>query len=375
MNIASAIDCDDATYPTLAASMAAVGLAALAKASQQTELASRARVQYANAIEGVNSALASPTESLKDNILMSVISLGLFDFTSSFESWLQHIQGAAALVVRRGKSQFSSMASITMFNQVRADVVASCIQCLQPFPDDLLQLQEEASKHADCSSPAWIAGMLASRCATLLWRVREQQGGPKHDFLEQAIVLRHDLQRLSEALRKEEPYTVIHESDMDHEVAYQGRLDLYRSSWAIRVWNNIRILQTVVSEILLYLLHSCISTETELSVQSHLKQTLHETLQHLKKLGDDMLATLPQALGLVTPSVDQGSFVHYSQHARISGGHMMTWCLYTVGKSPIIKSETRRWIVRQLKKFEKGAGITMAIRFIEEIEEMSELGN
>ncbi|KAJ5997785.1 hypothetical protein N7522_009445 [Penicillium canescens] len=61
-----------------------------------------------------NIALVSPVEAVKDSTLMSVISLGVFEHVSNFESWVRHVKGAAALVIARGKSQFSSPTAILM---------------------------------------------------------------------------------------------------------------------------------------------------------------------------------------------------------------------------------------------------------------------
>jgi hypothetical protein len=69
--------------------MAAVGLVALA--TRQPELVHHAYAKYSEAIRHVNNAIASPTESVKDSTLMSVILLGVFEHVSNFESWVRHV--------------------------------------------------------------------------------------------------------------------------------------------------------------------------------------------------------------------------------------------------------------------------------------------
>ncbi|KAL4860472.1 hypothetical protein BDV12DRAFT_205010 [Aspergillus spectabilis] len=190
----------DAEHPTLFTSMAAVGLVALA--ARQPELFRHARAKYSEAINHVNDALASPAESLKNSTLMSVISLGIFEHVSNFESWVQHVKGAAALVIARGKFQFARRPPILMFNQVRADMTTACIQSVQPFPDDMRELQEEAAKYADPSDAFWLLGVLASRCATLFANVTAKHHGVPSskswsDFLKESVAIQDDFEFLA----------------------------------------------------------------------------------------------------------------------------------------------------------------------------------
>lgn len=357
----------DAENPTLVTSMAAVGLVALAV--QRPELVSHARAKYSQAIRYVNSALASPIEAVKDSTLMSVISLGVFEHVSNFESWVRHVKGAAALVIVRGKSQFSNPAAILMFNQVRADMTAACLQSIQPFPDDMCELQEEATKHADASSAFWLLGVLATRCATLFANVANNNEVthasdfiPWSNFLEEVIALQNDIQQALALLAIQEPYTTVLESSQVRDsVIHNGRYDLYETSWAIRLWNNSRTVEIVVYEIACWLINKILATDQQpTQVCSNLKLKLHELLQIMSQRGGDILASVPQGLGLVSASESQTS-VNSPSHTCVSGGYMLIWSLYTVGKSPVVDDKTRQWIIKQLKGISKSSGIAMAL--------------
>lgn len=351
--------------------MAAVGLLALA--NKQPELVARARAKHSEAVRDLNAALASPVESIKDGTLMSVISLGMFEYATSFESWDRHIQGAAALVVARGKSQFSpsNTAAILMFNQVRADMITTCIQKIRPFPDDMRELQTVATKQgADGLTAFWPLGVLATRCATLLWSVTENIGNveiPWSDFLEEATVLEHDLQSVTRILALEEPFTTTRESDGDSDQIYDGRVDLYKTSWAIRVWNNSRMLQIVVYEIICYLLEKVLASNLTPDAEAHMKLRLQEGLDMLSKLGRDILATVPQAFGFISSASGQDASIDSPADSSVSGGYMLTWSLYTVGKSPVTSSNTRRWIINRLQDIGKRAGLALTLQLVEEI--------
>ncbi|RAH58858.1 hypothetical protein BO85DRAFT_258057 [Aspergillus piperis CBS 112811] len=364
----------EAEHYTLVTSMAAVGLVALANSNQQPELARHARIKYSEAIANVNTALASPVDSVKDSTLMSVISLGVFEHVSNFQSWVRHVRGAAALVVLRGKSQFTSTAATLMFNQVRADTVITCLHANQPFPEDLLALQGEASKHADAYSPFWLLGVSATKCVNLLYSVTQNKSKVSwSEKLEEAIILQEEFRRVFEIISLADPYTTIYEPTADPEVFHEGRFDVYQSTWAIRVWNNARCIRMIVSEILYSILMKVLATELPSAVRTTLEAKYQETVQIMTSLGEDMLATVPQMLGYV--SLVSGQHVSYNltSTASVPGGYSLIWTLYMVGKSPVTKRKSRKWVIRRLQDIGRGAGFAMALQLLEGVMKIDQL--
>ncbi|KAI2673432.1 transcriptional regulator family: Fungal Specific TF [Penicillium roqueforti] len=341
----------DGENPTLIASMAAVGLAALANSTQQPELSQRARTKYWEAIDKVNAALSSPAESIKDRTV--------------------------ALVVSRGKSQFSSPASIPMFNQVRADMCAACVHRLEPFPRDMLELQEEASKQADNSSCLWLLGVLATRTVNLLSDVtvtKIKDGATLAYFLEESAILQRDFQDVLGNFRTQEPYATIEDHSGDPDLIYNSRYDLYRSAWAIRLWNNSRILQVIICEIEFHLLSKALTAGLPPARQKEIATTLEKTCRILKTLGDDILATVPQSLGAVLSPAESPTSADLSSdpsaNGSASGGHLLMWCLYTVGKSPVTRGRTRKWVMKRLRDIAQKSGLPIALQFVNDIDEI-----
>ncbi|KAJ0423324.1 hypothetical protein BJY00DRAFT_321961 [Aspergillus carlsbadensis] len=367
----------DGESPTLVASMAAVGLVALANSSRQPELVRQARTKYSEAIHRVNTALSSPIESVKDSTLMSVISLGVFEHVSDLESWARHVHGAAALLVARGKSQFSSTAALLMFNQVRTDLVFACVHDNRRFPQDMWELQDEAMKHVDPASAFWLVGVLAARHANLLWSVRENNGEiPWTVFLEQATTLQQDFEHVLGLLAVQEPYTSCQAADGDSDLFHNGRFDMYQSTWAIRVWNNARMAQMVLCNIMYYLLNKVLATDLAPQTRAHLMLELQDALQLQAKLAADMLGTVPQGLGLVSPTVTGAHLPVVgcsSTNANASGGYLLTWCLYTAGQSMAVRSRTRQWIVRRLQHIGQYAGNAVALQLLDVIVQVDKI--
>ncbi|CAG8928594.1 unnamed protein product [Penicillium salamii] len=374
LNYISNLYGSDGQHPTLVASMAAVGLVALANTARQPGMVSHARAKYSEAIQLVNTALASPVESLHDDILMSIISLGVFENTSNYASWSQHVQGAAALVVTRGKRQFTNPAAILMFNQVRADIVVACVHSNLPFPEDMRELQKEAIKYETASGAFWLLGVLASRHVDLLYKVRQ----PTAEFhwpelLQEATILQRDFETLFASLAIQEPYTTNFHPGGDPEVVYHGRYDIYHSSWAIRVWNNARMLQMITCNIIYFILTKTLTTSTDPVLRAHAKTGLQGTLQIQSKLENDMLATVPQALGYISSTSQPNSTVDFSSPASVSGSYLLTWVLYTVGQSTVVKSETRRWVIRRLQEIGRNAGLAVALQHHEDIVKLDQI--
>ncbi|KNG87067.1 hypothetical protein ANOM_005685 [Aspergillus nomiae NRRL 13137] len=345
---------DSQRSPMLVASMAAIGLVTLANTTGQPQLAKHARAKYSEAINQVNVALASPTESIKDSTLMTVISLGLFEHVSDFSSWARHVQGAAALVVARGKSQFSSRASFLMFNQVRADMVAVCMHSGQPFPED----------------------MLATQCTKLLSCVRKNRGQiPWPTLLQQATGLQEELQYIVETLSMQSGYATSRKAGEDPAVFYNERFDVYTNSWAIRVWNNARILQIRTCDSMHYISNQILSADLEPVTRAHIELQRLDTQEIVSKLGKDIISTVPQALGAISSASETGHAVNVSSPTNGSAGYMMTWPLYTAGKSLLMEGEARKWIIQRLQEFGHTAGITLALQLVENIIKIDQCTN
>lgn len=361
----------DGEQSTLVASMAAVGLVALANTTQRPELASHARVKYLQAIHLVSAALASPVECVKDSTLMSVISLGVFEHVSAYESFVRHVQGAAALVMARGKSQFSSPVGFLMFNQVRTDLVLASFRTEQPIPDKIIEMQEEALDHPCAATVSWRMGVLATRCARLLTDTQRNSvtgKRPWSELLDEAIILEQDFESLLPDLDIHEPFQTIRVSDGDPNIIFNGMYRLYLDSWSIRVWTNQRTLQMVTVEIKCFLFTKILSKTIPPDVRELSQLELRRSMQTLSNLGDNILAIVPQALEFISseslnpcPSIGLAS---------VSGGYILVWGLFMVGKSAATKSEARKWVLRLLQEIGWKTGISVALRLADVVREI-----
>ncbi|SPB44607.1 putative endo-1, 4-beta-xylanase B domain protein [Aspergillus niger] len=340
----------EAEHYTLVTSMAAVDLVALANTNQQPELARHARIKYSEAIANVNTALASPVDSVKDSTLISVISLGVFEHVTNFYT-------AATLI----------------FNQVRADTVITCLHGNQLFPEDLLVLQEDATKHTNIYNLFWLLGVSATKCVNLLYSVTQNQSKISWpEKLEEAIRLQKKFQRVFEVLLLTNPYTTVYEPTADPEIIHNSQFNVYQSTWAIRVWNNGRCIRMIISEILYSILMKVLATDLPPAMRMILEAKFQETVQIMSNLGKNMLATVPQILDYVSLVAGHVSY-NPTSTASVPGGYSLIWILYMVGKSPVTKRKSRKWIIRRLQDIGRDAGFAMALQLLEGVIKIDQL--
>lgn len=102
---------------------------------------------------------------------------------------------------------------------------------------------------------------------------------------------------------------------------------------------------------------------------------LLETQEILSKLGKDIIATVPQALGVISSASEIGPVIDVSSSINGSAGYMMTWPLYTAAKSSAMESEARKWIIQRLQDFGHNTGITLVLQLVEDIIRMDQCAN
>ena len=133
----------------LKACIVATGLAGLSNVSKSRQLMGHARKEYTSALGYINAALASPTDTIKDSTLIGIIILAVYESTAgawmlTLKAWTQHINGAAALVRLRGRSQFKTRVGRVIFLQATSHLLISCVQREMSIPHQIIELRNEA---------------------------------------------------------------------------------------------------------------------------------------------------------------------------------------------------------------------------------------
>lgn len=124
------------------------------------------------------------------------------------------------------------------------------------------------------------------------------------------------------------------------------------------------MVEIIVCEIVCWLINKVLAENPAYPAEGRmkLKLRLQYTAQIMSRRGEEILASVPQGLGLVLlPDT------HMPQQPNVSGGYMLIWNLYTVGKSPVISCHNRQWVIKQLKDISRSAGIAMASQLAEDL--------
>ena len=169
--------------PYFAYTFRAVSLAYLSNKVRSTAVQQKARKAYCSALSLTNKALHSEDTAMKDNILLTVLLLDLFetltrDETSSPISATKHLEGALALLKFRGNKQFEDPVSISMFTHFSSVLIPSYLERGVPIPKAFLRLRHQASRFACTDDPEWRLADLMVQLAAL--RTAAHEGEAKN---------------------------------------------------------------------------------------------------------------------------------------------------------------------------------------------------
>jgi len=150
----------------------AVSLAYLSNDVRSPEVLQQARKTYGSALALTNKALLSQDIALRNNTLLTVLLLDLFENLTSDEqnptaSTTKHLDGALALLKFRGNAQFQDPVSLSMFKHLSSNLVPSCLERGIAIPKDFLRFRKQATRFVDTNDPDWRLSDLMIQLAKL----------------------------------------------------------------------------------------------------------------------------------------------------------------------------------------------------------------
>lgn len=301
------------------ASMTAVGLMGLANLHRTNLPMARdymeaAQKSYGTALRLMNRALADPIESIQDSTMLTVLILGVFEMmdenappTATIEAFLEHVNGAAALAIMRGPSQFLTLAGRRMFAMLCQRVVISCLQRAAPVPPPLITLFHTLHASLPPSDPTvWIPTMTFSLLA-LRASLKHHPHPPAPVLIDRLLALNAQYTTLTSTIPPSWHYKT-YRLTRRHPAVLGPTLHLYPSLWHATAWNGLRtarilLLETLLSEIYL----------SPTPLPPHQTAAFPPLRRLLRTLVSDIAASVPQHLGLVNPadgSLADGSGIH-----------------------------------------------------------------
>ncbi|KAI1608576.1 hypothetical protein EDD36DRAFT_103910 [Exophiala viscosa] len=331
----------------------AIGLAGLAHRKKNPDMLVTAETCYDSALRQTNHALQDPQTACSDQVLVSVLLLGVYETNNRGEcrsttNWLKHVQGASTLLGLRGKQQLSTELGRRLFEDVRIQILTLCSLTRTPIPQAVLDLSNECWSHV--RDPADELVLIS----TDFWKLRSER--PFHPrssdsetvdreivfrctpLLAELIAWRLHLDPGSSPRRVS---IIVPRSDV-----LRGYYDVYEDAWTAALLNQYHRLSLLVQELAVTRL---------LNLQRKHLLSLNETLQ-IADLRIDMIAHIEAICASVPYVLETG---------RIEGGRSLLWPLYICGqlnpKTLPMESGTRDWIVGRLSAIGSGMGVRQAL--------------
>ncbi|KAH0222826.1 hypothetical protein KCU86_g520, partial [Aureobasidium melanogenum] len=135
----------------LFASIKALSIAGLSKYHSDTRLSQFARHQYVQALQLTNTALSDTQSAIRDETLLAVVVLTSYETLTggsnrSLEAWVQHINGATALLRLRGIQGIKHTDGRILTMHVIAFINVTCLLNDLPIPPFIYDLQSKILK-------------------------------------------------------------------------------------------------------------------------------------------------------------------------------------------------------------------------------------
>ena len=384
-------------------SMRAVALASMANFTRSPELSIEARKRYSLAVKKCNEAMSSPEVAQDDMLLSTILTLNTFEGVGgpdqqSLVDWANHAYGAAAILKLRGSEQLQTEQGQLLFIAAISLILAAIIREDRQVPKHVIELTEQASAHVSSEVPLWQWMRLKVRfvrfCTTHInvWPLVRRDINPSASLCE-AYAIDAAIQDLS--ITRGRKYCEFYEIDAPQlsEYCFDGRCIVYRYFFAATVWNDVRTHRIILHGIIKHLLQAEASRIAKLpgsTNQQGSSSTVidpgdyvsrHKASEDIQfQLSADILATVPQHLGLATydeglqqpgsilgkgplfnfpwRSFETSSFtpMDWSRNTRkgvpiirVHGGYTLHWGLLTLVKVREMSTEVRLKVAKLLR--------------------------
>ncbi|KAG8532498.1 uncharacterized protein KY384_002375 [Bacidia gigantensis] len=366
-----------------------------------------ARTIFGRALRKASAAIRDPVESLRDETLLAVLLLGLFERLSaatgsntgesSTDMTSTHNAGAAALVKHRGRENCTSSLAIGLLFAVRSQLVEHAIEEGMAFkrcPDKMSAIFRNLPQNSAArltSVTINIADLRSCAQSALILPHSQAAEQEVNDLIEYAISIDllvaawaeslPDSWRWQRATGFDMPMQQTPSLNVDN-TAYQylDKSDVYTDLWVLSVWNQYRSARIRIQSIIL----SCI----------HYLGAAHEAQWYWRsiyakmiaqEMADELCASVPFALGTKVsggpgerdavefPYVLQGAAgkgkvgpEHTRAACAIGGWHLLgplrtvALCEGEARMEGVLREGQGKWCEEQLERVGRVYGMTKA---------------
>ncbi|CZR57327.1 related to negative acting factor [Phialocephala subalpina] len=288
---------------TLQPAMIATGLAGHANRTQSSYLMARARKEYAMALRRINAALRSPSEALKDSVLLAIVIVAIFETIAgakelSLREWTEHVNGAATLVKLRGRTQLKHPGSLGLFIHATTHVMVSCVQREIPMPTQIIELREEAFNYLPMD-PAYRQMRMMDEFSIFRSAVKSRSLNDPQANITKALEIDNDLAKSFTDVPPEWLYETVF-TETDCEAVLSGSYDIYYDHWISQMWNAMRTSRIMLHEIIRSQLIKGFTATPRTFTAAEFRTQFQTSANICSKMRDEILRSVPQHVGFVT---------------------------------------------------------------------------
>ncbi|KAH8900153.1 hypothetical protein GQ53DRAFT_210883 [Thozetella sp. PMI_491] len=368
----------------LAHAIRAVGLAALGNRTSQSGILQKSRVCYAQALRMIGRAVSDPAEAPADTTVVSILVASLFETItwseSSVGNWATHMNGAAALIARRGDKQFYSEDGLMIFQEAMGHMLTHFPDTVNHFgqllPPLLTAMNTVSVSSVPQDDPTWAASRYMVELVAIHQRVQpcdvKRPFSPAIDLpdLERAAEIDHQLEHAFSFMEIPDSwrYVTMRSRRLNPQVVYDGIFHVYHDSYIAKVWNCMRTCRLLAQCIIGALLCRCFGgTDKPWPLvlagrvtleDSEGSEKLKAVASTILRLRDEILASVPQMMGYIFHPKDTGLLNQPNGNA--SGCYFVMWFLYMAGCIMMNTPHTTEWVIQRLRAIRALTGISKA---------------
>ena len=255
-----------------------------------------ASLSYVSALRLTNEALRNSDLAVKDDTLLSVLLLDLFEKITkrsqdSFESMMKHVNGALALAKIRGIKQFDNPVGLRLFLQLFSVVLIACIQCDVPVPSEILALQVASMDYTNVIEPKVRLSQALVRFIDLRVAIKNSSLRSS-DAVLVAKDLDHDFELISKTMPPDFQYSTV--AALPSKRVYDDHFHVYPHRRVTHIWNLNRLARILLNEIIVKRCLDVLKHEHPLSVIQEYEAQVKCSESTIASMSTEICASAPQ---------------------------------------------------------------------------------
>ena len=251
---------------------------------------------YIKAIQKLNAALVSPSESKQDSTLLACLIMGMIETKvspqQSLDHWMYHATGAAKILVLRGSEQVKTDAGALLYMQASGSLFTSCLISRTPIPQRFRDIRTAVSRHAiSTSHPLWRFHGVMLRFVDFWSSVPidlEWCATMTYNFIKDAVSIHEEFVSI---FNDASPMWQCNTIRQDHSPV--GYIQGYQNATASQVWHGSRCAIIALFDAILRAYSSCKQKQL-LHLDTRLLQYVSGAAQMINQAALDLVASTPQ---------------------------------------------------------------------------------